>query len=154
MIKTWTMRTVHMYDIITGALNAQLALRDKIQIRSMLSEIRMAHTKGEWTSGYCKTGAQANKPHFHEMLMRQTPWRPFTFHFKGHQMSGVAISWLLVKRAEEPFLRHIINSVRIELSDCLHLKYPERSFSGLSTFSQFRPTASGKGGRMSATGLR
>ena len=92
MIATWTMRNCRRLrasytawrHYFLGALNAQLALRDDIQTSSLFIKIRM-QTKGEWMSAYCKTGAQANKPHLHEMLMRHTPrgW-PFTSHFSEH----------------------------------------------------------------------
>ena len=108
----------------------------------MFSKMRMTHIKGEWMSGYRKTGAQAIKPHFHEMLMRHTPrgW-PFTSHFSEHMASsegGVAISWLLVKRAKDAILRRSNNSVWNELFDCLDLRCPHRGLSGLSTFFLFR----------------
>jgi hypothetical protein len=50
---------------------------------------------------YCKTGAQANKPHFHEMLMRHT-WMTLYLPFQWAHgvISHVSISWRLVKRAE------------------------------------------------------
>ena len=125
-----------------GALNAQLVLRNKIQTCSVFSEIRMTRIQGEWMSGYCKTGAQANKPHFHKMVMRHTPrgW-PFTSHFSEHMASsegGVAMSWLLVKRAKDAILRPISSSVWNELSDCSHRRCPHLAFSGLSTFFLFR----------------
>jgi hypothetical protein len=88
-------------------------------------------------SGYCKTGAQANKPHFHEMLMRHTPddpLPPISEGTWGHQMSGVAISWLLVKRAKDAILRRINNSVRNELCEWPHLKYSGRGFWTVDVF--------------------
>ena len=115
-----------------GALNAQLVLRNKIQTCSVFSEIRMTRIQGEWMSGYCKTGAQANKPHFHKMVMRHTPrgW-PFTSHFSEHVASsegGVAMSWLLGKRAKVAILRRSSSSVWNELSHCSHLRCPHRGF--------------------------
>jgi hypothetical protein len=35
---------------------------------------RRSAVEGEWMSGYCETGAQANKPHLHEMLMTRRGW--------------------------------------------------------------------------------
>ena len=43
-----------MTSILFQRVRCTLALRDKIQTRSMFSKIRIARTKGEWTSGYCK----------------------------------------------------------------------------------------------------
>ena len=118
----------------------------------MLSKIRIAHTKGEWTSGFCKTGAQANKPHLHEMSMRHTPrWWPFTPppppHFSEHMGSSdgpcylgkwqLSQDWLLVKRAKDTILRHSSKPVWNEPSDCSRFKYPQRSLSGLSAFGLY-----------------
>ena len=67
------------------------------------------------------------------------PLPPISVSTLGHQMGGVAISWLLVKRAKNPILRHSRNSVWNELSDCSYLiRCPHRGFSRLSTCFPFR----------------